>query len=67
MREVIMMNKENNGFKKLARIYDNENGKITVEVKNKGFDKAEVITENATNLIKMVWAYRNMGYEVVKA
>ena len=67
MREVIMVNKENNGFKKLARIYDNEKGKITVEVKDKGFDKAEVITENATNLIKMVWAYRNMGYEVVKA
>lgn len=67
MREVIMKNKENNGYKKLARIYDNESGKVTVEVKNKGFDEPEVITECATSLIKMVQTYRNMGYEVVKA
>ena len=67
MREIIMINKEDNGFKKLARIYDNENGQVTVEVKNRGFDVPEVITERATNLIKMVHTYRNMGYEVVKA
>lgn len=67
MREVIMVNKEDNGFKKLARIYDNENGKVTVETKNKGFDESEVITDCATNLIKMVHTYRKMGYEVVKA
>lgn len=67
MREVIMINKENNGYKKLARIFDNENGKVSVEVKNNGFDKEEVITECATSLIKMVQTYRNMGYEVVKA
>ena len=67
MREVIMMNKENNGYKKLARIYDNENGNVTVEVKNNGFDEAEVITDCAKSLIKMVQTYRKMGYEVVRA
>ena len=67
MREITMINKENNGFKKLARIYDNENGQVTVEVKNRGFEIPEVITDKATNLIKMVRTYKNMGYEVVKA
>lgn len=61
------MNKENNGYKRLARIYDNKTGKVTVEVKNNGFDNAEVITDCATNLIQIVQAYRNIGYEVVKA
>lgn len=67
MREIIMMNKKSNGFKRLARIYDNSNGKITVEVKNNGFEEAETITDCATNLIKMVQTYRKMGYEIVKA
>ena len=67
MREVIMMNKERNGYRKLAKIYDNENSKVTVEVTNNGFDEAEIITDCATSLIKMVLTYRKMGYEVVKA
>ena len=67
MREIILINKQNNGFKKLARIYDNKRGMITVEVKNTGFDVPEVITDRATNLIQMVRIYKNMGYEVVKA
>lgn len=67
MREIIMINKENNKYKRLARIYDNDEGNVTVEVKNRGFDEPEVITDCATNLIKMVHTYMKMGYEVVKA